>query len=84
MGYTIDDNHVRVDFFKPSCKYYTTEEVVWTGGYEGEPIQVAFENSLRNHFKRTGKIDRLVGMTAICLKPYHEHAHPLMLVWEGK
>ena len=80
MGYIDDESMVRVDFFKDSGKWYTTEAVKWTGGYTGSvDIYTAFLLSLRKHFHG----DRLVGMTAVCLKPYHEYSHPLMMVWNG-
>jgi len=76
MGYSEDEDMVRVDFFEESGKWYTTEAVKWTGAWEGkiQPIHDAFKKSLRDHFK---DILRLSEMDAICLQPYHEHAHPI-------
>ena len=34
MGYSEDETMVRVDFFKPSGKWYTTEAVKWTGAWK--------------------------------------------------
>ena len=76
MGYTDDDSMVRVDFFKPSGKWYTTEAVEWTGGWQGKiPIHVAFAKSLNDHFQG----ERLSDMDAICLVPYHENEHPICI-----
>ena len=76
MGYNEDDSIVRVDFFKPSGKWYTTEAVEWVGGYYKEiPIHEAFAKSLNNHLRG----ERLSDMDAICLEPYHEHAHPICI-----
>jgi hypothetical protein len=89
MGYSNKSDHVRVDFFKPSGRWYTTEEVVWTGGYDDCLIQDAFVKSLRNHFAKdvitVGGVthQRLSGMTAVCLEPYHVNAHPIMTIWKG-
>lgn len=87
MGYTTDDSYVRVDFFKPSGKWYTTEAVKWTGGYSDCQLINAFAKSLKDHLservtqpglpRHTGL--RLSGMIAICLSPYHEHEVPLMI-----
>ena len=77
MGYTEDSSMVRVDFFKPSGKWYTTEAVKWTGGYCRTIIHDAFSESLRNHFKDRPK--RLSDMDAICLEPYHDNSHPIQL-----
>lgn len=86
MGYSDDPSMVRVDFFKPSGKWYCTEAVKWTGKYFGkyekgieirEDVQLpldAFATSLCNHLD-----NRLSEMTAICLEPYHEFSYPLML-----
>lgn len=75
MGYSDDASSVRVDFFKPSGKWYATEAVKWTGSYE-EDIRDAFLQSLKDHFKG---VPRYQGMTAVCLHPYHKHEHPLMV-----
>ncbi len=73
MGYSADESMVRVDFFKPSGKWYDTEAVLWTGRYDGD-IHVAFAKSLRDHLQ-----GRMKGMDAVCLEPYHEHSHPLCM-----
>jgi hypothetical protein len=86
MGYTTDSAMVRVDFFKPTGKWYCTEAVKWTGEYAGKSlIHDEFAKSLRDYLG-----SRLKGMDAICLHPYHEHAHPIQikngewLTWENK
>jgi hypothetical protein len=76
MGYSEDTSMVRVDFFKTSGKWYTTEAVKWTGKYDGF-IFHEFAKSLRDHFKDNPQ--RLSDMDAICLHPYHQHAHPIMI-----
>jgi hypothetical protein len=92
MGFTTDDAMVRVDFFKPRGKWYTTEAVKWTGEWAGPSlIYREFAKSLRDHFAEREtqpglqhanhrvETRRLSGMIAVCLEPYHEHAHPLMM-----
>lgn len=69
--YSNDESMVRVDFFKPSGKWYTAETMQWQG-YNGE-IHDEFQRSLENHLQ-----GRLQGMTAVCLQPYNKHSHPLM------
>lgn len=84
--YSNDSNSVRVDFFRPGGKWYTTEAVVWPEGMwsQGGPedgynlITDAFRTALDYHFKN--RPNRLKGMWAVCLEPYHEHQHPLMMV----
>lgn len=72
-------NKCRVDFFKPSGKWYQTISVNFRNSdYEDALIHDAFKNALidrcPNHFH---------GMTAICLDPHHKLSHPISLVWEG-
>ena len=74
MGYSIDEAIVRVDFFKPSGKWGYTEAIKWTGGYKDCCIHEAFKRSLRAALG-----EHLQGMTAVCLKPHHEQAHPLLM-----
>jgi hypothetical protein len=91
MGHYSDDaDSVRVDFFKPSCKWYTTEAIKWTAEYSsdgygsptGKPrlLHDIFSGLLlSNLFNKETQRVRLAGMWAVCLDPYHEHTHPLMI-----
>jgi hypothetical protein len=86
MGYSADPQMVRVDFFKPgpSFKWYTTEAIRWkhyfTNPKDGGVIliQDAFKVALIEHLGHGLKM-RLRGLIAVCLEPYHEAAHPLMI-----
>lgn len=86
---------VRVDFFKPSGKWYATEAVKWVG-YDGQ-LDKEFKESLLAHLKvppqllimpylplpalEKGKYTiRLRGMLAVCLHPFNKHPHPIMLL----
>lgn len=82
MGYCSDPSMVRVDFFKKSGKWYTTEEMVWDRYLskedgELELIHETFKRCLKQEFGRSFR-----GMIAVCLKPYHEASHPLMTDWD--
>lgn len=70
-NYTNDPSFVRVDFFKPSGKWYTTEAVMFVT-YDG-CIHKAFSESLDRHLS-----GRLEGMIAVCITPHHKNGHPLM------
>lgn len=72
MNYSADEAMVRVDFFKPSGKWYATEAVKFIR-FDG-CIYAAFAESLRQHLG-----SRMQGMDAICLEPCHENAHPLQI-----
>ena len=76
--YSVMENMVRVDFFKSSGKWYTTEAVEWIGGWRKDVlIHDAFAKSLRDHFKKSP--DRLSTMDAVCLEPYHELECPIQI-----
>lgn len=74
MGYTDDESMIRVDFFRPSGKWYTTEAIRWMGSYEKDLFE-GFAKSLREHFKDNP--NRLSEMDAICLDPYHKNTYPI-------
>ena len=76
-GFSTDPEMVRVDIFKPSGKWYTTIALKWIG-YKDVLIHEAFESSMK--IQHPNNWD---GMTAVCLDPYHEHSHPLMIVIKG-
>lgn len=80
MGYSENNKMVRVDFFKESGKWYTTESVKWTGEWEGRKqlISDAFAQSLIDHFA-IGRPDRLSDMDAICIHPYYEFEYPICI-----
>lgn len=86
-NYSDEEKMVRVSFFRireRGFKWYADEAVEfgpWRAGTNGgADIFTAFEQSLVKHLgKENGKV-RFGGMLAVCLDPYHEHAHPIMLV----
>jgi hypothetical protein len=80
MGYSEDDSIVRVDFFKSSGKWYTTEAVKWTGEWKNEDhlIHEEFAKSLRDALG-----NRLKDMDAICLEPYYECPFPIQIKHGG-
>jgi hypothetical protein len=93
MGYSDDDTMIRVDFFKPSGKWYTTEAIKWDGpclGREQENQKInllydVFMEVLKKHLQQDQEENkiRLAGMTAVCLKPYFEHELPLLMKIPG-
>ena len=76
-NYTENPKMVRVDFWKPSGKWYATEAVEWVEYTGDHLIREVFHESLRRHF---GDKPRLTGLRATCLEPYHEHGHPISLL----
>lgn len=77
-----NERSCRVDFFKPTGKWYATESVMfrnedWKGAGGIGPHQ-----GLRNAIADSDCV--YGGMTAICLEPYHEWSHPISLILEDK
>lgn len=84
MHYSDKPGMVRVDFFRDSMKWYTTEAVDMTEVYQHPDIFVAFKSVVIAHLDKTTpkfqKHRRLAGMHAICLEPYHRLSHPISFV----
>ena len=81
MGFSTNERMVRVDFFKPSGKWYATEAVEWTGEY-GDHSLIHWEYAKALHDFLTIPEQhryRYQGMNAICLEPYHQNACPISL-----
>lgn len=85
MGYSTEENMVRVDFFKESGKWYATEAIDFLGGsedpdkaYNEEHPMNVFQRALVHHLKYDDGTLRYAGMRAVCLEPYHDMALPLM------
>lgn len=78
-NYSDDPAMVRVDFWKASGKWYTTEAVKWTAGWARDSCAIyeGFAKSLRDHFKDDPS--KLSNMDATCLEPYHELSHPIQI-----
>lgn len=75
---------VRVDFFKASGKWYTTETVDMGATYQEPLLDDAVAKALFNYLKKPSKPGgvcelRLSEMTAVILDPFHEHNLPVML-----
>lgn len=73
MNYSDKTQSCRVDFFKPSGKWYTTEAVDFIGDYEKDhPCE-----GLRKSLQAKGRL--LKGMIAVCLEPYVKHQFPALI-----
>lgn len=70
MNYSNEPSMVRIDFWKPSGKWYTTEAMKWVG-YNGY-IWDEFKDSLQKHLGI-----RMADMTVTCLEPYNKNSFPL-------
>lgn len=74
-------NDVRVDFFKVTGKWKYTERMFWPASLWSKEILIheAYANALYHHLKKPEGGHRMDGLVAVCLSPYHEISHPLMM-----
>lgn len=70
-------NHVRVDIWKPSGKWYDAIMLVWPESEWGRDRRM--HATFRREIDRQ-QPGRFRGMIATCLEPYHELSHPIMIV----
>jgi len=78
-NYTENPNSCRVDFFRPNGKWYATEAVIFRGeDYAKGSVHLALRHALHDSV-----VSRYQEMTTVCLEPYHQHSHPVSLVWDG-
>lgn len=76
-GFCLNPEMVRVDLFKLSGKWYTTLELKWdrflVNQGNTELIADTFERCMREQYPNYKEY------RAVCLNPYHEQSHPLMI-----
>lgn len=74
MNYTENPGMCRVDYFKPSGKWYSTEALDFAPHYDHSPV-----DALLRAIASRPEPTRFSGMTAVCLEPYTEHQFPVMV-----
>ena len=82
--YSENPGMVRVDYFRPSGKWYMTEAVDMSDDWDEPFIHDAVALALGRHWvKSHGGVerrDRWQQFTVVVLEPYHRNAYPIMLV----
>ncbi len=78
MGFTIENNMVRVDLFKESGKYKDTISLKFDRYFTEidnkiELIDDTFKRCMQEQYPN------IRNCICVCLDPYHEHSYPLML-----
>ena len=73
--YSADPSQCRVDFFKPSGKWYYTCQFTWLHWGKDKLIHDVFRESLVAAFP-----NNYIGLQAVCLEPYHENSHPISII----
>jgi hypothetical protein len=81
-NYSENPGMVRVDYFKPSGKWYMTEAIDMSPAWDTPDIFDAVRHSLNyawvaNH---NGRGDAWHQFTVVILEPYHKNAYPIMIV----
>jgi two-component SAPR family response regulator len=81
MHYSERPGHVRVDFFKESGKWSQTMQIDMTDYYNRPLLSEAVAEAIERQLGRKCIPLRIQssGAFAICLKPYHVNAHPVVL-----
>lgn len=72
--FSSNPSHCRVDFFKPSGKWYTTEVLDLEEYYDASIPVDAVKEALQNHLG-----GRMRGMWAVVLDPYLRMSFPIMI-----
>ena len=75
----LPDKEVRVDIWKPRGKWYTTLEIIWSRD-DTEESEVWPMKDIFRHILSEQEGNRFDGYWASCLHPYHENAHPIMII----
>lgn len=81
MNYSNEESACRIDFFKPSGKWYTTAAIRME--YESTENHLGIIAALRadpGQFRMPDGAFRFAGMWAVVIDPFHKHAHPQMFV----
>lgn len=71
-NYSDNPGNVRVDYFKPSGKWYMTEQHDMTDFWEEPNVH----DAVRKTLERDGRFLRQFDI--IVLEPYHQSAYPIM------
>jgi hypothetical protein len=77
-NFSMNSSSVRVDFYKPSGKWYMTEAFDMNDQYETTDIHRAVRAAIIASFPEHGE-RWLSQFIAVVLEPYHLYAHPVML-----
>lgn len=73
MGFTTEEGMVRVDIFREGGKWYETIAVHWEE-YRSMQLRDRLKEYVRDQHR-----GRFEGCWAVCLHPYSEFEHPVMV-----
>ena len=69
------ENSCRVDIFKPSGKWYETISISME--YNSSSIHESVREGIKQKIGNAHS-----GKTAVCTEPYHQYAHPVLIILE--
>lgn len=75
--YSVEPGRCRVDFFKPSGKWYMTDEVDMSEMYATDDTVGAVGSALEKYLRRNNHVD-YSEFVAVCLEPYTRYSFPVM------
>jgi hypothetical protein len=80
MNYSDNESSCRVDLFTQNGKWKYTIAVDFGVFYNEPLIHDAFRMAMQRYFDEWDRGEvRYRGMRAVCLEPYHVHAHPITI-----
>lgn len=81
-NYSENTGSVRVDYFKPSGKWYMTEAVDMSDVYSVPFIFDAIRKAMDMHWvtHHHGRATAWQQFTIVITEPYHESAYPIMIL----
>lgn len=83
MHFSENPGSVRVEFFKPSGKWYMTEALDMRDFWKSGPGNLSPSDAVRSALLRTERGARLLEQfIVVVFEPYHEQAYPVCLVPE--
>lgn len=81
MNYSENSDSVRVDYFKPSGKWYMTEALDMSGYWDEASVYSAVIKSLDDawNLRHGGRPSAWRQFTIVVLEPSHRNAYPVMI-----
>jgi hypothetical protein len=84
MGFSINNSNVEVNIFRATGSWYTTLELRWDrfSSEKDDTIELiheTFRRCLREQYP-----EFCCDTIAVCLEPYHEYSHPILIEFKGK
>lgn len=77
-NYSSNESMVRVSRFKPSGKWYDDQAIDMAGHYAAPSLRDAILECWETQGSAPRRLEP--GWMLVCLEPYHQHAHPQLII----